>query len=128
MSTLNVVRPGLGNAASFQSSGIPWAKTEVIPSGGSSQFSFQLVSKFVSVTNGNNDNSHMLRVAFSELGLDTNYFLVGPGQTVTLEVKVTDLFLAPNSGHNVTASVAAGLTNISTANILNNWSGSAGVG
>ena len=128
MSTLNVVRPGLGNAASFQSSGIPWAKTEVISSGDSSQFSFQLVSKFVSITNGNSTVGNNLKVAFSELGLGTNYFLIGPGQTVTLDVKVTDLFLAPEGSYNITASVAAGLTNISTGNILNNWSGSAGVG
>lgn len=128
MSNMNLPRPGLANAASFQSSGIPWAKTETITSGNNSQFSFQLVSKFVSVTNGNSTAGQNLKVAFSELGLGTNYFLVGPGQTVTLEVKVTDLFLAPQGSYSVVASVCAGLTNIPSRELENNWSGSAGVG
>lgn len=128
MSIVNIPRPGLANAASFQSSGIPWAKTETISSGNSSKFSFQLVSKFVSVTNGNSNPGENLKVAFSELGLGTNFFLVGPGQTVTLEVKVTDLFLAPAGSWSINASVCAGLTNIPSRELENNWSGSAGVG
>lgn len=125
---MEYMKPGLGNTSSFQSSGKPWAKTETISSGNSTSFNFSGVTKFVSVTNGNNNNSHMLRIAFSELGLGTNYFLLGPGRTVTLEVKVTDLFLAPHGSYDITASVCAGVTNIPAGALQGNWSGSAGVG
>lgn len=125
---MEYMRPGLGNTASYQSSGKPWAETVTISSGNTESFSFPNVTKFVSVTNGNATAGQNLKVAFSQLGLGTNFFLVGPGQTVTLEVKVTDLFLAPGGSHSVVASVCAGLTGIPAVAIENNWSGSAGVG
>ena len=125
---MEYLKPGLGNTSSFQSSGKPWAKTETITSGNSTSFNFSGVTKFVSVTNGNSAAGENLKVAFSELGLGTNYFLIGPGQTVTLEVKVTDLFLAPGGSWTVTASVCAGVTNIPAGALQGNWSGSAGVG
>lgn len=125
---MEYMRPGLGHTPSYQSSGKPWAKTQTISSGQTISLDFSGVTKFVSVTNGNNNSSHKLRIAFSELGLDTNHFLLGPGQTVTLEVKVTNLFLAPDGDYSVVASVCAGVTNIPATAITNNWSGSAGVG
>lgn len=127
MTTLNVVRPGIGNTSSFQSSGIPWVKTETISSGNSTSMSFNLVTKFISVTNGNSTAGENLKVAFSTAGLTSNYFLVGPGQTVTLEVKVTDVYLAPAGAYAVVASLAAGLTNIDASQVPDNWSGWDGV-
>lgn len=125
---MQYMKPGLGNASSYQVSGRPWAQTETITNGSTTSFSFPGVTKFVSVTNGNSTAGETLKVAFSQLGLGTNFFLVGPGQTVTLEVKVTDLFLSPGGSYSVTASVCAGVTNIPAESIQNNWSGSAGVG
>lgn len=128
MSYVNLVRPGLANASSYMSSGIPWLETEVVASGGSKSFSFPNVTKFVSITNGNTDSGHRLKVAFSENGLTTNYVLVMPQETLTLEVKVVEVFVAPEGSYNITSSVAAGLTNIDSVELTSNWSGSAGVG
>ena len=124
---MEYLKPGLGNTASYQSSGKPWAKTENVDQTGTS-FDFPGVTKFVSVTNGASVAGYNLKAAFSENGLSTNYFLIGPGQTVTLEVKVTAIFLAAETTNNVNASVCAGITNIPSTSIENNWSGSAGVG
>lgn len=121
------MRPGLGHTPSYQSSGKPWAQTETVNQAGM-EFSFPGVTKFISVTNGASGNGHNLKVAFSENGLTTNYFLIGPGNTVTLEVKVTSVFVAAATAQDVAASVCAGITNIPATEIENNWSGSAGVG
>lgn len=128
MTYLNLVRPGLANASSYMSSGMPWAETEVISSGGNTSHSFPNVTKFVSVTNANTDSGHRLKVAFSENGLSTNYVLVMPQQTLTLEVKVVEVWMEPEGSYNLTASVCAGLTNIDAVELTSNWSGSAGVG
>lgn len=130
MSTFNVVKPGIGNVGSFQSSGVPWVSSSVVlpaVSGTPLEVSFPQVTKFVTV---NNVSGNPLRVGFSLNGLTStsNYFVVAANQLVTLDVKVVKLFLISDGASQATASLAAGLTGISSSELVNNWSGSAGVG
>jgi hypothetical protein len=112
----------LGHTPSYQVSGQPWVSGSVI--NGDWELSFPSVTRFVTVTNGNTSGN--LKVAFSSNGLAANnYMIVPPGEAVTLDVKVTEIYL---NGSSVTASVAAGLTGIPAGSLQNNWSGSAGVG
>ncbi len=119
--------PGLGNAASYQVSGIPYVSggidaTEAV------SLSFPLVSRWIVVSN---DGGSTMRIGFSQNGVDggTNYLSLPNGrQSPVLEVKATQIWL---SGSN-SCSIMAGLTGIATVNINNssvspsgsNWSGS----
>jgi hypothetical protein len=131
MSTFAYSKPGIGNAASFQSSGIPWVSSSVAPASGSvvETFSFPQVTKFVTVKNIN-VTDEPLRIGFSENGVITsgNYFVLSSGESFTAELKVTDIFLMGDGTASVAFSVVAGLTNIDRRELVNNWSGSVGVG
>lgn len=131
MSTYSYPKPGLGNAASFQSSGIPWTSSSVAPASGSSTevFTFPQVTKFIVVKNVNSTDT-LLRVGFSENGVvnSGNYFLLSRGESFAGDLKVTDLHFMSDGASPVSFSVVAGLTNIERRELVNNWSGSAGVG
>tara|TARA_Y100001963_G_scaffold121303_1_gene169732 strand:+ start:2085 stop:2510 length:426 start_codon:yes stop_codon:yes gene_type:complete len=130
-------KPGLGLAASYQVSGIPYVTGGVdalapTRAGNSGEVGLKLplVSRWVVVSNNGNT---ALRVGFSQNGVTAtnagNYLTIaGGGVTDRLELKVTEIWL---SGSN-SVSVMAGLTGIETSNINNqtmspdgtNWSGS----
>jgi hypothetical protein len=122
-------RAGLGNAASYQSSGVPFASGSIDASGAPTKISFPHVTRWVVVQN--HDATADLICAFSEKGLPsaggTNFFTiedVGPTYSQRLELKVTEMWFEGSANFDV----IAGLTGISTLEIANNWSGSAGVG
>ena len=126
MATYNY-KPGLGNAASFQVSGIPYV-TGGINATSATGLNFPLTTRWIVVSNV--DGSATLRVGFSENGVDgTNYFEIDTEQiSPRFEVKVTEIWLSGSSN----CSVVAGLTGIETISIDNisvspsgsNWSGS----
>ena len=130
MSTYNY-KSGLGNAASYQVSGIPYVKgpiTNASANGGPYRITFPLVTRFVTIVNAGTDE---VQIAFSSNGLknETNAYAVPGERHVTLDVKVTELYYTGSTG---VFSVVAGLTGIETINIDNssvspsgsNWSGS----
>jgi hypothetical protein len=132
MSTFNHVKAGLSNVGSYQASGIPWASSSLIaPASGSAplEVSFPQVTKNIIVKNVS-AVSGTLRVGFSANGVTNtnNFFLLDRGESFAADLRVTKVFLLSNNGTPVTASVIAGLTNISATDLPNNWSGSAGVG
>lgn len=132
MSTYNYVQAGLSNVGSYQASGIPWASSSLVaPASGSAplEVSFPQVTKNIIVKNVS-AVSGTLRVGFSVNGVTTtnNFFLLDRGESFAADLRVSKIFLLSNNGTPVTASVIAGLTNISAADLPNNWSGSAGVG
>ena len=124
-------RPGLGNAASYEVSGIPWVKHVDPGATGDIAISFPLVTRWIIVSNSDPNAANIVRVGFSANGLDAdNYYLLSGSQTTPrLEVKTTELHLKGGSNQ---VSVIAGLTGIATVNIDNtnvspsgsNWSGS----
>jgi hypothetical protein len=70
-----------------------------------------------------------MRVGFSENGVKgTNFFLLSASESFAADLKVTRVYLMSNNGTALTASVIAGLTNIPATELVNNWSGSLGVG
>lgn len=131
MSIYNHVQAGLSNVGSYQASGIPWTSSSLVaPASGSApmEISFPQVTKNIIVKNVS-ATSGSLRVGFSANGVTgTNFFLLDRGESFAADLRVTKIFLLSNNGTPLTASVIAGLTNISAADLPNNWSGSAGVG
>lgn len=132
MSTFNYVKAGLSNVGSYQASGIPWASSSLIaPASGSTPLHIQfpyvtktIIVKNVSTTTGS------LRVGFSENGLTNtnNFFLLDRGESFACDLRVSSVYLMSNTAISLTASIVAGLTNISAGELPNNWSGSLGVG
>jgi hypothetical protein len=125
-------RPGIGNAASYQVSGIPWVSSSLaVPASGSTtlEISFPQVTKSIIVKNVSTGSVQM-RVGFSENGVKNsgNFFLLSAGESFAADLKVTKVYLMSNNGTALTASVIAGLTNIPATELVNNWSGSLGVG
>jgi len=120
---------GLGNTAAYVVSGKPFA------SGGYSvtqasviKVEFPSVTRWVQVSN---PSTHPLRVGFSENGIGANNYFIVEGGTAgpLLELKLTEIYLRADTVNDADPiSVTAGLTPISTDSIINNWSGSAGVG
>ncbi len=129
-------KPGLGNAASYEVSGIPYVSGSIDclsdggGGGGGEQLKFPLTTRWVVVSN-DGANGETVRIAFSNNGMlhNNNYYEVAEGQqSPRLEVKVTEIYLSGSSR----VSVMAGLTYIKTDEINNvavspsgsNWSGS----
>ena len=132
MSIYNHVQAGLSNVGSYQASGIPWASSSLIVPVSSSaplEISFPQVTKNIIVKNVS-AVSGTLRVGFSANGVasGSNFFLLDRGESFAADIRVSRLYLLSNNGTVVNASVIAGLTNITAADLPNNWSGSAGVG
>lgn len=128
---------GLGHVGSFQTSARPFLSSSLnIPDETQQplEISFDSVSRFIIVTNTvpPSEPSRPLRFGFSENGIkgtsDNNYVILENGETFEAEFKVSKVFLLSDSIHETSGSVVAGLTGISSAHLINNWSGSAGVG
>lgn len=130
MTTYNY-KPGLGNAASYEVSGIPYVTGGLNPAGGEIALSFPRVTRWVVVSNTDATAANTVKIGFSSNGVGgSNYYLLSGSQTTPrLEVKVTELYL---NGASTNVSVMAGLTSIETLNVNNlsispsgsNWSGS----
>jgi len=134
--------PGLGNVGSYRVSGVPFVSASIDlssqPDDTPLVIEFPNVTRWIIVKNFGNssDNSKQIKVGVSEVGLkNDNYFRVNDnytgapglrdGQTPRLELKLTRLYLTGSSDN---VEVLAGLTGIHTSSILDNWSGSTGVG
>ena len=124
---------GMGNVGSYLISGIPYATGSIgvaNSSGTPTEIDFPKVTRFVTIRNG--DSSNTLRVGFSENGVkgsvDNYYHIVGAASSVTLDIRVANIYLLGDSGTCSDVSVAAGLTGISDTELPTNWTGSIGVG
>ncbi len=117
---------GLGSVGSYQISGIPYATGSIAVSDSVvTEISFPQVTKFVTIRN---NNSHDLRVGFSENGVNgSNYFILGINESFSGDLRVTKLFLKGDTNPS-SATIVAGLTGIAASNLPTNWSGSVGVG
>lgn len=132
--------PGLGNVASYQVSGRPFASgnlTAPASSGTPIKVTFPSVTSWVKILPVTGSSATHLRIGFSENGVKgTNYFRYLAGNNFNhelasaapLQLKVTELYFLGDDTATVNFDVVAGLTGISTGHILTNWSGSSGVG
>lgn len=127
---------GLNNVGSYQVSVRPYLTSSLaIPASGTVfHIQFESVTKFVTITNTIPASSPTadLRFGFSENGVkgisDNNYAVLSNGESYTGDFKVTSLYLMGDSVAPCSASVVAGLTGIGRSHLLNNWTGSVGVG
>jgi len=130
---------GLGNAASYQVSGKPYASgsidATVANADGATKVGFPSVTSWIVVSNKSVDPC---KIGFSANGvsndvLASNFFFTVPSGSMSprLELKVSELWLSGSSD----VDVIAGLTGIDLTQINNpgispsgtNWSGSTGV-
>jgi hypothetical protein len=127
--------PALGDVGSYQVSAKPFFKGGAIAKTNVQVIEFPSVTNWIHIRNNNTGlASDGPLIAFSENGFNTNnYFQLLSSTAVNdtspqvFYVKVSKLFYKVPSG-NLLFDVVAGLTNIPTGSILDNWSGSAGVG
>ena len=123
------IAPGINNVGSFQVSGRPWAYTAAT-STSAVALSFPDVTRWVTVRN--TDSSIGMLIAFSAAGLGgTEHFTLAAGTEISMEVKISQLWVIAASG-TPTIAVVAGLTNINASGVATDdgpsWSGSVGVG
>ena len=129
---------GLGAVGSYQVSGIPFFKADIVADNTIRVIEFPYVTNWIWIQNRMEfPNADGPLIAFSENGFSTNNYFQATSENRfhsssknPLYFKVTKLYYKkPNpSGIDITFSIVAGLTNISTNFIPNNWAGEPGVG
>lgn len=128
---------GLGHVPSFQASSRPYLTSSLdVPANTEEpiEVSFETVTRFVIITNNTPIGSANvpMRFGFSANGVKgvstSNYGILNNGESFEAEFKVTRVYLLSDSVNNATASVIAGLTGIDQQRLVDNWSGSSGVG
>ena len=135
---MSVYRPGppaLGDVGAYQVSGKPFFKGRLNADNVVRVIEFPFVTNWIHIRNnsiGRTIDGPL--IAFSENGFNTNnYFRLFSSPAVqdtspqVLYFKVSRLYYKSQGG-NTGFDIVAGLTNIPTGSIPNNWSGSAGVG
>ena len=129
----NNVDEYLGSALPFVTGSLATARVDNADNAGKC-IQFPYVTRWIVVVNESSDR--VLRVAFTNNGLDanppsnSNFFRVATGQaTPRLEIKCTKIFVGSEGGTG-TCSIIAGYTNIPTKNYpeLSGSNGFAGVG
>ena len=116
--TFDNPKGGIGYAAEFQSSALPWVTSSVAPAAGSPvRFDFPKVTRFIMCTN-RDSGSTSLSLGFTRNGVvnSNNKFILMASQSISLEVRVKELWLQGESGTPV-YSLFAGLTNIAASNM-----------
>jgi len=123
--TFDNPKGGLGYAAEFQSSALPWVTSSVAPAAGSPvRFDFAKVTRFITVSNRDSVFSGAISFAFTRNGITgtggvgSNKYILQGGQSVTLEVRIKTLYLQGELG-TPPYSLFAGLTNIDALNMPN---------
>jgi hypothetical protein len=128
---------GLGHVGSYQASAKPYLTSSLtVPCSSADplEIEFPNVSRFVIVTNTSDasDPSRPIRFGFSENGVkgsvDNNYVILNNGETFEAEFRVIKVFLLSDGTYEGSGSIVAGMTGIEKTHLLNNWSGSVGVG
>ena len=141
MSNYYRYKSGIGAVGEYQASGRPFLSGSInvnsVSSAGTvpQKIEFPYVTSWISLRNTDQSNGADVFVAFSANGLPsqggTNHFKItdeGEGSYSAgdpLSLKVTEIWF---EGTSTEFDVVAGLTGISTTEIINNWSGSIGVG
>ena len=125
---------GLGSVGAYQVSAIPFFRGGITADATVRVIEFPYVTDWIYISNlqiGASTDGPL--IAFSENGFDTNNYFQASSQNFhvssknPLYLKVSKLYYK-RAGGNANFQIVAGLTNIPTGSLPNNWSGSAGVG
>jgi len=115
---LDNVKIGAGWVSEYQMSSIPYVTSSVITPGHVTNVHFNFVTRFFKVTN-TSTGSTQLNVGFTLSGvMGSNYYPLQSGETVDAEFRLFDLYLSGAVGGALTYTVLAGMTGISTENML----------
>jgi hypothetical protein len=113
---LNNTRSGFANISEFQASSLPWVATASTSNTTVVKYSFPFVTKSI-ILHNLESTSKKLRIGFTENGVNgvggNYYFLIDSGDLVTLDVRVTELYVRADTSNTIQHSVYAGLTTIS---------------
>jgi hypothetical protein len=112
--TLDNPRSGLGYAAEFQSSALPWVTSSTAPAVGSPiRLDFPKITRAITISN-RDTSSNTLSFGFTRAGVVSTgkKYVLNAGQSITVEMRVKELWLQGETG-TPNYSVIAGLTNIS---------------
>ena len=112
---LNNTRSGFANVSEFQASSLPWVVTGSTTNTTVTKYTFPFVTKSIIVHNVES-SSKKLRIGFTENGVNgvggNYYFVIDSGDLVTLDVRVTELYVRADTSNTISYSVLAGLTTI----------------
>ena len=131
-------KQGLGNSAAYQVSGKPFVTGVILPdidvTAAPVEVQFPTVTKSITLVPHSVPEQYYFGFSAAgvsgSLGTKKALYTNDPaGGPLTLDVKATSIFLqAAIAMETPTAYIYASLTSIETGSIVNNWSGSAGVG
>ena len=114
-------KAGLGNAASYQVSGIPFVTGSKYALSSSQRIAFPTVTKEVTATVRSTTATDTMEIYFAADSPDTNKFSLKVGSelvnTVTFDVKCTEIYVS--SGDGVDWNIYASLTGIETVQMPN---------
>lgn len=117
--TFDNPKGGIGYAAEFQSSALPFVTSSTAPAVGSPvRFDFPKVSRFITITNRDATPANSMSFGFTRAGVvssNNKYMLMG-GQSITLELRVRELWLQGEAS-TPAYSMCVGLTNIDRSNM-----------
>jgi len=112
---LNNPPSGYFNSSEFQASTLPWVISGTTSGTDVIKYVFPKVTKNLTIHNLET-TSKKLRIAFTLNGANGSggnyYFLVDKGETVTLDARVTEVYLRADTSNTISFSVYAGLTTI----------------
>lgn len=114
---LNNPPSGIFSASEFQSSALPWVVSGTTSGTTVIKYTFPRVTKNITLHNLET-STKKLRIGFTENGINgvggNYFFLIDAGDVVTLDAKVTELYVRADSSNTISFSVYAGLTTISS--------------
>lgn len=120
-------------APAYQVSSLPYLSSSIISQGQVHHYRFPFVTKFINVANRGSTGTDKVCLAFTERGLQTsvgNYITLDQGDTVSHEVRTTEMFISCSQGASVDYQIFCGLTTIPAKNflVLTGSNGHEGVG
>lgn len=117
--TFDNPKGGIGYAAEFQSSALPFVTSSTAPAAGSPvRFDFPKVTRFITIANRDATVTNTMSFGFTRAGVvsTSNKYILNGSQSITLELRVRELWLQGESS-TPAYSVCAGLTNIDRSNM-----------
>lgn len=107
---------GYYSSTEFVPAGLPWVISGSTSTIAVVKYTFPKVTKSITLHNLETSNNKFIRVGFTENGVNAIggnfYFLIDAGDVITLDVRVTELFIRADSSNTIPYSIYAALTTI----------------
>lgn len=113
---LNNPSAGYHASTEFVSSGLPWLITGSTTNTDVIRYTFPKVTKSITIHNLETSSNKFLRLGFTQNGVNgvggNYYFIIDSGDIVTLDARVTELFVRADVSNTLPFSIYAALTTI----------------